>query len=40
MNLAAYHQKLAGIETYRWTGAVTELVGLLASMALAVAARG
>jgi flagellum-specific ATP synthase len=29
MNLAAYHQKLASIETYRWTGAVTELVGLL-----------
>ena len=29
MNLAPYHQKLARIETYRWTGTVTELVGLL-----------
>jgi len=29
MNLAAYHEKLARIETCRWTGAVTELVGLL-----------
>jgi flagellum-specific ATP synthase len=29
MNLAPYHEKLASIETFRWTGAVTELVGLL-----------
>jgi flagellum-specific ATP synthase len=29
MNLAAYHQKLAGIETCLWTGTITELVGLL-----------
>jgi FliI/YscN family ATPase len=29
MNLAPYHQKLARIETCRWTGTVTELVGLL-----------
>src|ERR1700676_4361327 len=29
MNLAAYHQKLARIETCRWTGTITELVGLL-----------
>lgn len=27
--LAAYHEKLARIETCRWTGTVTELVGLL-----------
>jgi len=29
MNLAPYHEKLARIETCRWTGTVTELVGLL-----------
>src|SRR5579864_5024074 len=29
MNLSAYHEKLARIETCRWTGTVTELVGLL-----------
>ena len=29
MNLAPYHQRLARIETCRWTGTVTELVGLL-----------
>jgi flagellum-specific ATP synthase len=29
MDLAAYHQKLARIETSRWTGTITELVGLL-----------
>src|SRR6202521_5281613 len=29
MNLAAYHQKLTRIETCRWTGTITELVGLL-----------
>src|SRR6202047_279055 len=29
MDLAAYHQKLARIETCRWTGTITELVGLL-----------
>lgn len=29
MNLAAYHQKLARIETCRWTGTITDLVGLL-----------
>jgi FliI/YscN family ATPase len=29
MNLAPYHEKLARIETCRWTGSVTELVGLL-----------
>ena len=29
MNLAPYHQKLARIETCRWTGTVTELVGLM-----------
>jgi flagellum-specific ATP synthase len=29
MKFAAYHEKLARIETCRWTGAVTELVGLL-----------
>jgi FliI/YscN family ATPase len=29
MNLKTYHDKLTGIETCRWTGSVTELVGLL-----------
>jgi flagellum-specific ATP synthase len=29
MNLKTYHDKLARIETCRWTGSVTELVGLL-----------
>jgi flagellum-specific ATP synthase len=29
MDLAAYHQKLARIDTCRWTGTITELVGLL-----------
>ena len=29
MNLEPYHQQLARIETCRWTGTVTELVGLL-----------
>src|SRR5712692_1896156 len=29
MNLDAYHQKLARIDTCRWTGTITELVGLL-----------
>ena len=29
MNLKAYREKLARIETCRWTGSVTELVGLL-----------
>jgi flagellum-specific ATP synthase len=29
MNLAAYYEKLAGTETCRWIGQVTELVGLL-----------
>jgi flagellum-specific ATP synthase len=29
MNLAPYYEQLARIETCRWTGAVTELVGLL-----------
>jgi flagellum-specific ATP synthase len=29
MNLTPYHQKLARIETCRWTGTVTEVVGLL-----------
>src|SRR5271170_1803844 len=29
INLAPYHEKLAKIETCRWTGSVTELVGLL-----------
>jgi flagellum-specific ATP synthase len=29
MNFRAYAQKLAGMETCRWTGSVTELVGLL-----------
>src|ERR1700732_5235355 len=29
MDLAAYHQKLARIETCRWTGTITDLVGLL-----------
>jgi flagellum-specific ATP synthase len=29
MNLQPYHDKLARIETCRWTGSVTELVGLL-----------
>ncbi len=29
MNLKPYYEKLARIETCRWTGSVTELVGLL-----------
>ena len=29
MNLSAYREKLEGIETCRWTGTVSELVGLL-----------
>src|SRR5579863_6485558 len=29
MNLKAYYEKLTRIETCRWTGCVTELVGLL-----------
>jgi len=29
MDLAAYHQKLTRIDTCRWTGTITELVGLL-----------
>ena len=29
MNLDTYHEKLARLETCRWTGSVTELVGLL-----------
>ena len=29
MDLAAYHEKLAAIEPCRWTGSVTEVVGLL-----------
>ena len=29
MNLQPYYEKLAGLETCRWTGSVTELVGLL-----------
>ncbi len=29
MNLAPYYERLARIETCRWTGTVTELVGLL-----------
>src|ERR1700680_4813123 len=29
MNLKPYYEKLARIETCRWTGTVTELVGLL-----------
>jgi len=29
MNLKPYYDKLARIETCRWTGSVTELVGLL-----------
>ena len=29
MKLASYYEKLSRIETCRWTGTVTELVGLL-----------
>src|ERR1700676_826625 len=29
ISLAPYHERLAKIETCRWTGTVTELVGLL-----------
>jgi len=40
MKLAAYHEKLARIETCRWTGTVTELVGLLVESSGPVAAVG
>jgi len=40
MKLAPYHEKLARIETCRWTGTVTELVGLLVESNGPVAAVG
>ena len=40
MKLAPYYEKLARIETCRWTGTVTELVGLLVESSGPVAAVG
>src|SRR5271165_2178018 len=40
MNLAAYREKLERIETCRWTGTVSELVGLLVESSGPVAAVG
>ncbi|HEX6896293.1 MAG TPA: FliI/YscN family ATPase [Bryobacteraceae bacterium] len=40
MNLAPYYEKLARIDTCRWTGTVTELVGLLVESSGPVAAVG
>src|SRR5271169_5313759 len=40
MQLAPYYERLSRIETYRWTGTVTELVGLLVESIGPVAAVG